>query len=200
LGKADRPRTIADAVKRAGLGGARILLRADVTEAEVRVQAPDISIEADEGAQPTWRCPANAPPDAMLLRVDNARGFRLKGLTLDGAGRARALVNLYRRCPDTAFDDLTLKGFREYGVWVTNCEGESGRPVTLSNLHFFTAAREQTALLFEVLDHTRNTISQNQHFAIRDCTFEGPGGKVKTTRKADLEDIDAPGIEVVEGR
>jgi hypothetical protein len=175
MGKMNGPRTIADAVQRAHGRGARIVLRGDVTEAGVEIRGPNLSTEADKGAQPTWRCPDKADASTMLLRVNNAPGFQLKGLTLDGAGRARALVNLYERCAGATFEDLTLTGFREYGMWVTNCEGEADRPVSLLDLHFVTSGKDQTALFWEVLDHTRARIPRNSHFLIKGCTFDGPG-------------------------
>jgi hypothetical protein len=86
-------------------------------------------------------------------------------------------------------------------MWVTNCEGEADRPVSLLDLHFVSSSKDQTALFFEVLDHTRAKIPRNSHFLIKNCTFDGPGGTVMTTRKDDLEFVNTPpGIDVIEGR
>jgi hypothetical protein len=201
-GKPDVLPSLTAALRRVKPGsklGARILVQDDLAE-DVRISdLPNISIEADEGSPVTWR-PASGSAPQKLLMLNNVPGFRLKGLTLDGEGRVEALINLYRYCPGAVLEDLTLKGFIKYGVWVTNCEGGRApdQHVSLLRLHFTTAQPSQTALFFDVLHHTRQQIAKDRYFRVRDCTFGGPGGKVKTPDLGFLEQVELPaGVEAV---
>jgi hypothetical protein len=195
--------TLNEALQRARLKrgqGARIVVQDDLAEEEVRViDLPNVSIEADEGRTITWR-PRPGDPLKKLLTVTNAEGFRLKGFTLDGNGRAEALITLSLRCPGVVLEGLTLTDFTHYGVWVTNCEGGPGdKQVSLHHLNFVTTGADQTALFFDVLKNIPGIV-KDRHFSVSDFSFEGPGAKVKTPNPDFLEDVKLPpGVKPVQG-
>jgi hypothetical protein len=201
--KSDGFPTLAAALARARLKpalGARILVQDDLAEHNVAVNdLANVSIEADEGRPVTWR--PGPGPAPKLLTVNNADGFRLKGITLDGEGRTDALINLYRHCPGLVLEDLTLKGFTKYGVWVTNCEGGPApdKHVCLRRISFSTAQPNQTAVFFDVLKHIQGIV-KDRYFIVRDCSFAGPGAKVKTPDLSYIDQVELPaGVETVQG-
>jgi hypothetical protein len=178
--------------------GARILVQDDIAEGDLKVGTHNVSIEADGGKPVVWKFVAQDKSAIKLLTLNNAEGFRLKGFVLDGDNQATALVNLYGRCPGVALEDLTFKNFKKYGVWVTNCEGGPGdRQVSLSRLHFITGG-DQTAIFFEVLDHSRESIPRNRFFSIRDCKFDGPGGQIRAANPNAIDQVELPpGVKVL---
>jgi hypothetical protein len=213
VGRAKKPGTVqfqslgaaVATAKRAGLG-ARILVQDDLIEGPVLIDFPNVSIESEGDRQIVWK-PASLPPPApgqaltKLLTVNSAEGFRLKGITLDGDGQMGALINLFGRCPGVVLENLTLKRFTKYGIWVTNCEGGPApdRHVKLLNIRF-DAQPGQTALFFEVLDHYKDQFPKDRFFTVRDCAFPGPGDKVKAAKLTDLEQVELPtGVPVTEG-
>jgi eukaryotic-like serine/threonine-protein kinase len=183
--------------------GARIVVQDDLAEDEVLVIGlHNISIEADEGRRITWR-PGTNPQTQKLLMLSNAEGFRLKGITLDGEGRAEALINLSLHCPGLVLEDLTLKGFTKYGVRITNCEGGPGdKRISLLRLKLMTAQPTQAALFFEALENIPKVL-KDRYFLVRDCSFDGPGAKVQAAKLSDIdpEKIELPrGVSVREGK
>jgi serine/threonine protein kinase len=186
--------------KRAAGQGARILVQDDLKEGSVLIDVPNLTIEPEGGKPIVWKPAEGQSPDT-LLTVNNAEGFRLKGITLDGEGRTVALINLYRHCPGLVLEGLVLKGFKNYGVWVTNCEGgpSPDKHVQLLKLRFHTADAGQTALFFDVRDHSKKEFPKDRFFTVRDCSFFGPGAKVKAAKFQELEEVDVPGVSVIEG-
>ena len=95
------------------------------------------------------------------------------------------------------------KGFKKYGIWVTNCEGGEGpdRVIQFNRLEFVTTAKEQTALFFSIEPGMSKLFPKNRHFAFHDCKFVGEGTKVKTPDPATLENIEwPPNVQPVQGR
>ncbi len=172
---------------------ARIIVQDDLAESDVLVNVPNVVIEAEEGKTIHWR-PSPKEGATKLFAVYKAEGVRIKGFTLDGDNRIDILVNLFHRCPGTKLEDLKLQGFRKYGIWVTNCEGgeSQDRRVQFNRLEFVTIRPEQTALFFSIEPGIRDAIPKNRYFAFHDCTFVGPGTKVKTPDLASVAHIDWP--------
>ncbi len=118
---------------------ARIIVEDDLTESDVQVhELPDVTIEAAAGKTINWKPASSAAKTSKLLTVLKAEGFHLRGFTLDGENRIDCLINLYHHCPATVLEDLTLKGFDKYGIWVSNCEGDESpdRHIVLTGLTF----------------------------------------------------------------
>jgi hypothetical protein len=205
-GKPNTFRSLREALQRVVQGpkdlGARILVQTDLAEADIQVVGTrNVSIEANASKPVVWKFASRDKAALNLLALNNAEGFRLKGFILDGDNQAKALVNLYGHCPGVILEDLTFHDFKEYGVWVTNCEGGPGdRKISLSRLHFLTARADQTAIFFEILGHGRDIVPKNRFFSFRDCTFDGPGKKIKAGPNAidpaelppDLKPLNAP--------
>jgi hypothetical protein len=196
--------TIADALSKIrgkSRQAARIVVQDDVTESDVLIDVPKVSIEAEAGKAIRWRPSAKAGA-ARLFSVHKAEGVHVKGITLDGENRVDILVNLYHRCPGTRFEDMKLMGFRKYGFWVTNAEGgkEPDRRIQFNRLEIVTSQPEQAAFFFSIARNVRDTPPKNQYFSLSDCKFEGPGAKVKTPDPATLDHIDLPaGVQIVQG-
>ena len=166
------------------------------------VDLPNVRIEAEAGKTIHWR-PSSKPGGTKLLLVHKAENFHLKGFTLDGDNRINTLINLFHHCPGATLEDLKLQGFKQYGIWVTNCEGgeTSDRYIRFNRLLFVTNKEDQTALFFSIQDSVRDSIPKNQFFTFHDCEFKGPGAKIKTPNLATLQNIEwPPGIQPVQGQ
>jgi eukaryotic-like serine/threonine-protein kinase len=97
-----------------------------------------LTIESEDSNRPvTWSFPTDAKGVAQILDIRNVEGVTVRGFVMDGGDRANEIVRLYGNCPGLKLDDLKLKGFKQYGIVVSNCAGTSDRPVTLSRLRFF---------------------------------------------------------------
>jgi hypothetical protein len=186
-------RTIKEAVDHA-TGNDRIILMADVTEADVRVpkKMENLVIESDPGRRATWRCPDVLPANASprLLHLDGVTGFQLRGVTLDGGGKADTLVSLLGTCPGVKLDDLDLKNYVKYGVFLWNCDGDRDRPVVLSNLRFTAAGKTQTAVYFSFREKDPPKPQYVQ--TAGEWAFPPEGGKVQTSDGAALGNVKFP--------
>jgi hypothetical protein len=185
-----------------GHAPARIVVHDDLAESEVPVNLPNVTIEADAGKTIHWKPGTKRKTPGYLLYVNKAEGFHLKGFTLDGENRLDYLVNVYHHCPGLVFEDLTLRGFNRYGIWVTNCEGgpSPDKHLLFTRLVFDVPRADQTALFFSIRKEIQ-AIPKNKYFIVRDCTFNGPGAKVKTPDLATLEQAEFPaGVQPVAGQ
>jgi serine/threonine protein kinase len=205
LGTNDASSSIAAAltkVRGKGRHPARIIVEEDLAESDVLVDVSHISIEAEQGKKIHWK-PSSKPGGSKLLTVYKAAGFQLKGFTLDGENKVDILLNISHHCPGAKFEDLQLKGFKKYGIWVTNCEGGASidQHVLLHQVQFVTSQKEQTALYFSIERYFQDAIPKNRFFIVRDCKFDGPGEKVKTVNLATLDRVEFPaGVQPVQGR
>jgi serine/threonine protein kinase len=179
---------------------ARIIVQEDIAESDVLVDVPHVVIEAEEGKTICWR-PSPKPGATKLFAVHKAEDVCIKGFTLDGEDRVEILANLFHRCPGAKLEDMKLRGFKKYGIWVTNCEGAPDRPIGLNRLEFVTTEKDQTALFFSIEPGIRDIIAKDRYFTFRDCTFTGDGTPVKTADPAALENIHWPAnVQPVKGR
>jgi serine/threonine protein kinase len=161
--------------------GAHIILQQDVQEAVRIEQMANVSIESEEGHLYSWRAPEKVKngPD-KLLAVYNSENFRLSKVNLEGEDRIEALVWMSGRCPGSRLESLSLKGFQKFGVWFTNCLGESaGRPVFLNDLTFAPQRPEQTDLFFDFSSSMQSTFPTNDFIVVRNCVFGQQGTKIK---------------------
>ena len=191
-----------DKVRQKGKRPARIVVQEDLAESDVLVDVPNLTLEAEEGKTIHWR-PSSNPRSTKLLLISKAEAFHLKGFRMDGDNRIDLLINVYHHCPACRLEDVKLQNFKKYGMWITNCEGgeKEDRHVVLDHLNFVTTQKEQTALFFSVEAFARDAIPRNKFIDIRDCTFEGPGEKVKTLDPATLDHVVFPaGVQPIQGR
>jgi serine/threonine protein kinase len=165
--------------------GARIILQEDVKEAVSLDSVANISIESDEGRLCTWRPPdPRANPPNKLLAVHNSENFHLSRINLEGDDRVDALVALSGRCPGSRLENLTLKGYRKYGVWLTNCAGESGeRSVLLSALTFKPQRPDQTSIFFDLSKSIAGTAALSDNIWVHDINFGEQGTRIKCVGK-----------------
>jgi len=207
LGTNDASSSIAAAltkVRGKGRHPARIIVEEDLTESDVQViELPNVSIEAAAGKTILWKPTSKSEKTSKLLTVNKAEGFHLKGFTLDGVNRIECLINVYHHCPGMVLEDLTLKEFKKYGIWVLNCEGDEppDRRVVFAALTFEIPRAEQTGVFLSIAEHTRDKIPKNKFITIRDdCKFIGPGVKIKTPELSTLERDEFPaGVQPVQG-
>jgi hypothetical protein len=174
---------------RTAASGDRILLDAELEEADVTItsKTANLTVEA-AGPRVAWRCPSGARPGDKLLTVVGASGFHLKGVTLDGFGKAKTLVQLQNKCPGLTLEDVEFRGYTDSAVYVWNCDGEDGAPVTLRDLRFSAGADNPAAIYFDF----RNTLLTPLHFEVRDCMFSAQGAKVRTTNVEQLAKVVFP--------
>jgi hypothetical protein len=193
-------KTLAAAVIHARKGDT-IQLQGDIAEHSIRITGPDdLTIEPEPGKKVVWKMPplagrpGNEKKEPLKLLSVTAGNFRLKGLTLDGDGRADVLIEFYGKCPGTRLEDLELRGARRCSILCGNCEGTKEAPLRLLNLRFDTPAGA-TALYFKYFEHTPS-IPENRFVVVRGCAWAGPGGKV---RASNLKYVDQSTLELPRG-
>jgi hypothetical protein len=190
--------TLRHALQRARPGD-RILLLGDIREANVAVRTRDITIEADKPI--VWRCPERVAADSKLLLLGNAANFTLRNITLDGDNKASTLINIYGHCSGALFKNLTFQGQQKYGLLITNAEGSSESPIVLSGLRFVTNKPDQIALAFgwvQSISKLPTGIPRSRYFNVQDCTFKGPGDKVRVLKATDSQGKPVPRDRVVD--
>jgi serine/threonine protein kinase len=180
VSKVDRPnsfKTVCEALYQAKKGDQIIVLEDQIEEPLILVdghKGNDITIQAgNPSGRVLWRCPAN-PPEGRFVALSNLSGFRLKGFVLDGLHHVDNLVEMSGACPGLTLDDVWLRGFRENGVVLWNCQGRSDtEAVRLNAVRAISTLSEVDAGLVFKAD-SRTTPPVNQFVVIRDCRFEGP--------------------------
>jgi serine/threonine protein kinase len=180
----------------------RIVVQEDLAESDVLVDVSNVTIEADPGKTIRWR-PSSKANSIKLLQVSKAESFLLKGFELDGEYKIEFLINLYLHCPGCRIEDVKLQGFKKYGIWIANCEGGESpdRHVVFRRLTFVTTQKEQASLFLSIESGARDFIPKNKFLDLRDCTFDGPGDKVRTPDPSTLDHVDLPaGVQPVQGR
>ena len=132
-----------------------------------------VAEKGPDGKTATLRLPKDAPPGSALVQLENAAGFSMTGLNLDGDGRAEDLILITGNCPGATIDDCRMQGFKRSGIRLTKCEGhdeELGHPVAirLRGLRFGLPAdgfqAEMTPILF---------LGDNQNVVVQRCRFHG---------------------------
>jgi len=144
--------------------------------------APNITLEGDPalGKRVIWRPP---PPvkegqqSTQLISLSNCEGLTLRNFDLlasNSSHTTRDLLVVFGRCPGLKLEELHIQGYRVSAVKLINCTGESGRPITLRNVHFsHPGDANAAALILEV--GSNSTLTSMQHITVTDCLFEGPG-------------------------
>jgi hypothetical protein len=138
--------------------------------------AKNLTIQGRAGKTVVWRCTAGG---TKLLTLKNAAGTKLRNLIFDGEGKIDSLVTLFGASPGLTLENVTFRGFRRYAVWIVNCVGSADQPVTLTASRFTTTKADQAAIYFDINTSIAG-ISKDEYIAVReDCTFGGPGAKVR---------------------
>jgi serine/threonine protein kinase len=171
----------------------RIVVQEDLAENDVLIDIPNITIEPEDGKSITWR-PSLKPGATKLFAIHKTEGVCVKGFTLDGEDRVELLVNLFHHCPGVRLEDLNLRGFQKYGIWVTNCEGSEARQglIHFTHLLFDTTQPDQAAFYFSIEPGARDLIPKNRFMVIAACTFAGPGSTIKVRDRTTQEHIEWP--------
>jgi serine/threonine protein kinase len=174
--------------QRPKLGG-RIILERDVAE-EVQIdQVENVTIEARDGHKVTWKPPSGNLKGKLLL-LHESPNFRLKGVVLDGQDREQALIGLWGNCRGTVLDDLSLRGFQKYGLWVVNCKGEPGQLVIFSRLRIITVEAQQAGFYFDLNPAIRD-IPTNEQIAVRECIVQGAAtARVRARSKEAVDKVE----------
>jgi len=193
---------VLDRLRHSNKQTARIIVRDDLAESDVKIDVPNVRIEAEDGKKIYWRpAPAAKTVPANLFTVSKAKNVQIKGFVLDGDNRLDILVKLYHRCPGVTLENLKLLKFKKYGIWVSNCEGGEGSDrIKLDQLDFVMTQKEQTGVFFSI-NSKIDGISRNRFFTFSNCTFLDNGTPVKAEDLATLENITWPSnVQPVQGR
>jgi len=133
----------------------------------------NLTIES-EGEQVVWRVPkaVKDPPPLIVLR--GIEGLKLRGFKLEGDNRCNTVIQLSGKCPGTTLEDLRIQGFTRSGLTFLNCDGEKGRPVTVTKVTIATAAEKDkgaNAAVEFVLDPQEK--DSNHFIQFSQLTLEG---------------------------
>ena len=115
-----------------------------------------------------------------MLLVSNVPGLKLRGITLDGANKAEALISIYGRCQGTQLEKLQLKNATKFGIIFVNCEGTADSPVRLTDVTITTNKPIESAIRFDLSKVLPEAPKVNAYFDFRGVNFLGTGKKVTT--------------------
>src|SRR5262249_38611053 len=136
--------------------------------------ARDVTLESGLDGKPVlWRVPAQPREGEPLLRVNAIEGLRIRGFTLDGQGRVKDLVILSGVCPGFTMEEVQLRGFTHYGLFLFNCEGRADKPVHLARLKIVRSNPREVGMFFDALPKVREGV--NQHIVVEESRVEGGG-------------------------
>src|SRR5207244_9398671 len=100
----------------------------DIEEAlELTDSKKELVIETPQGKSVVWRFPRSEASGLFLNGVGN---LRVRGFTFDGRNMVDQILLVTGQCPGLAFEDVQLRGFRNYGIVAVNCAGKKHQPVT----------------------------------------------------------------------
>jgi serine/threonine protein kinase len=160
-----------------------IHLEQDITECDLTVATPNLTIMAAPGKKITWKCPKTATAKTTkLLIIQGVPGVTVRDITMSGEDRTESLITIYGKCPGTTLENLQLEKTREFGIMFANCEGDQDNPVRLFKLDFLTT-RGTAAIRFNILPHHK-TIRVNKYISLDNCQFQGDGEKLTTSNQA----------------
>jgi hypothetical protein len=175
-------KTIADAWKAAHAND-RIVVQAPI-EDDLVLDGSDenhknITIEPEDRKAPLlWKPRPKGKHLGHLLALKGVEGLQLRGFKFDGLNQFSAGVILVTgRCPGSVLESIEVEGFTSTGVLLMNCEGDEGRPVTLSGLTVRPsaapgAAPAASALTFN-FDPATISVPANRHIRLSSCRLEG---------------------------
>ena len=117
--------TLASALRVAKQGDT-IRVQSDLEE-QIRLNeafriSKDITIEAEPGKKVVWRVPTKVGRKEPILEVANVDGLKIRKITLDGGGQLDQLVQVRGSNPGLTFDQLDLRGFLQFAVYLFNCK------------------------------------------------------------------------------
>jgi hypothetical protein len=102
------------------------------------------------GEQPViWRAPKGHRDDQPLVYLSSVAGLRLRNFALDGQDRVKDLVAVAGPCPGLTLEDLSLTGFSQSAVSLSDCSGEADSPVTLHRLRAAPTHAAAAAVRFD---------------------------------------------------
>ena len=135
---------------------------------------------APEGGQPlVWRPAAKFDPKDRLLNIsDGVEGLVLKNIAFDGQGQIDELVLLTGTCPGLTLQNVSLEGYKKYGIRIMNCQGTE-QPVKLVDVTSKNADGAQAAVWFDLLGNM--SPKSNSYFLFKNCSFADPGVKASAT-------------------
>ena len=166
---------------------------ADIDEADVLItRKQNLVIESAPDKRVVWRFPQSSNSN-KLISVDSSPGFELKGVALDGRGKADFLVLLFASCPGMKLHDIDLRNFKTYGVNSISCDGLPKQPVVLSDLRFTTSAAAQSGLCFGFINSSIQTV---QNYVVESCNFSGPGRAIVATKPAEVKVRLSEGLKI----
>ena len=166
---------------------------ADIDEADVLItHKQNLVIESAPDKRIVWRFPSGSNGN-KLISVDSSPGFALKGVALDGQGKADYLILLFGSCPGMKLHDIDLRNFKTYGVNSVSCDGFPKQPVVLSDLRFTTSAAAQSCVRFGFINSTIQTV---QNYVVENCNFSGPGGAIVAAKPAEVKARLSEGLKI----
>jgi eukaryotic-like serine/threonine-protein kinase len=181
-------RTIKEAVSHA-ITNDHIVLMADVAESDVHIfRKENLVIESAPDKRFVWSFP-DGSTGHKLIGVDASPGFEMKGVALDGKGKADYLITLFSDCRGLKLHDIDLRDFKSCGVYVASCDGTANQPIMLSDLRFTTKDAGQSGLYFTFIS---SSIQTTEHFVVEHCNLSGPGRPVLATNPGAVQGVKLP--------
>jgi serine/threonine protein kinase len=183
-GRADVFPTLAAALDKAATGDTVTVVLPEITGA-VTLDAHRAGVHLESGLpngqMVTWRPPADASADVPLLKLDSAGAARIKGFTLDGAGRLNSLVQVSGVSSGLRLEDLYLTDAGKRSIVFSSAVSTKEQPVTLERVRITTLRdysgpanqKSAAALRPSAVECIKGSPAGSLALNVRWCRFEG---------------------------
>jgi hypothetical protein len=132
-----------------------------------------ITVEAANGNDVVIMPPATADENDPLLKIIETKDVHFKGIALDGEGRLKNLVAIQTTNPGLLLENLRLEGFTQSAVEITNCAGDSAKPVQLLHLEINPDKLKAPAPAIVFRSKAGVEPQKHAHIFIKHCQFNG---------------------------
>lgn len=153
--------------------GDRILIAERSHREALTIANPPVNISIESwppDAPPVvWRPPADHSAAKPLIDISNARGLKLRGIHLEGAGQVRDLVQVRGNSAGLTIDDVRLATYGRSGLRFVNAAGAAAQPIRVNHVRVAVTSSVPTGIAFDAVPGGRC-----QHVQVKNSRFEGP--------------------------
>ncbi len=195
-------KTIQEALSKAVRGDRIVVAPGEYAEALLVQKKRGITLEAGDGEVVIVPRPGHDPRDP-LLKAEDVKGVRIKGLRFKGRGKVQRLVLVMGNDPGLTLERLQLDGFTQTAVEIANCAGTADEPVRLRAIETIPAEPSSPPPAVTFVANPQILPKINAYVHIDQCRFQGDykAGKPVKFEKAQLgPDVTLDGNPLGEAR
>jgi serine/threonine protein kinase len=128
-----------------------------IDQRDIKDLTMDVTVQAAPGREVVWRS-SRSEEAVPILTLQNARNFKVKGISFDGAidatKRVKDLIVINFASAGLTIEDSSFRSFGHSAVYIVNAAGTRDKPIRLLNLKATATigAQPEAVVLFEAKD------------------------------------------------